>query len=88
MALALRHADELQAYTLSDEATFLQLQPTIQLSLLHRGDPRLLNVYSVIHPPDDPDAARFADWLVAGDGRRLIGAYRVAGRQVFELDVP
>jgi tungstate transport system substrate-binding protein len=86
MSLALRHADELEAYTLSDEATFLQLAPEIDLVFLYRGDERLRNVYSVIHPRPDEEAARLAEWLVAGHGRDLIGAFTVAGTQVFSVD--
>jgi tungstate transport system substrate-binding protein len=84
MALALRHADELQAYTLSDEATFWQLDPELDLEVLYRGDPRLQNVYSVIYRPDDAAAAGFGNWLVAGEGRVLIGRYTIAGKQAFE----
>lgn len=85
MAMALRHADELEGYTLSDEATFRQLAPQIELEILFRGDPRLLNVYSVIHPRDDAAAARFADWLVTGEGRGLIGRFTIAGQAAFEI---
>ena len=88
MAMALRHADELQGYTLTDEATFLQLAPELELDVLYRGDPRLLNAYSVIYPRADMAAAQFGEWLVAGAGRELIGRYTIAGKQVFELTSP
>ena len=85
MAMALRHADELRGYTLSDEATFRQLAPQIDLEILYRGDPGLLNVYSVIHPRDAAAAVRLADWLVAGEGRDLIGRFTIAGKPAFEI---
>jgi tungstate transport system substrate-binding protein len=85
MAMALRHADELQAYTLTDEATFRQLAPDLDLTVLYEGDPRLRNVYSVIYPPDDEVAARFADWLLTGNGRDLLAAFTIAGRKAFEV---
>jgi tungstate transport system substrate-binding protein len=88
MALALRHTDEVQGYTLSDEATYLQLAPGLELDPLYRGDPRLLNVYSVIHPAGESAAEHFADWLITGDGRELIARFTVAGRAVFEVDSP
>ena len=88
MAMALRHADELQGYTLSDEATFLQLATGVDLELLYRGDERLLNVYSVIYPRDDRAAGRFAEWLVTGNGRELIARFTVADKPVFELAPP
>jgi tungstate transport system substrate-binding protein len=82
MALALRHADEKLAYTLSDEATFWQLQPQLSLIELFR-DTRLLNTYAVVYPRDRDDAARFANWLRQGDGRTIIVGYRIAGRPAF-----
>jgi tungstate transport system substrate-binding protein len=88
MALALRHADELRAYTLSDEATFRQLGRQIELVLLYQGDPLLLNVYSVIHPRSDAPAARFAEWLVTGEGRRRIDAFTIEGKRMFEPPSP
>lgn len=86
MSLALRHADELQAYTLSDEATFLYLAHELDLAILYRGDERLRNVYSVIHPREDETAAHLAEWLVAGNGRALIGGFTVAGQPIFAIE--
>jgi tungstate transport system substrate-binding protein len=85
MSLALRHADELQGYTLSDEATFLQLAPELDLEILFRGDPRFLNVYSVIHPRDGA-AEQFAGWLIEGRGRDLIAGFTVDGQRVFAVE--
>lgn len=88
MALALRHADEVQGYTLSDDATFLQLAPSLELDVLYRGDERLLNVYSVIHPRNGRAAADFAEWLITGNGRGAIARFTVAGQRVFALPPP
>lgn len=85
MALALRHADEKQAYTLSDEATFRQLQPQLSLLELFGGDPRLLNTYSVIYPRGQSLPAAFAEWLHGGPGRSIISAYRIADRPAFTV---
>lgn len=85
MALALRHADELAAYTLSDEATFLQLKDNLRLTILFRGDPRLLNTYAVVHPADNENARVLADWLTTGDGRERIGRYRANDQAVFTV---
>ena len=83
MAVALRHADEKQAYTLSDEATFRQLQEKLSLVQLRTGDAELLNTYAVIHPADDDEASAFASWLATGPGRELIGRFEIRGRQAF-----
>jgi hypothetical protein len=50
MAVALRHAQERQGYTLSDKATFWQLERQLDLVLLFAGDARLLNTYAVVLP--------------------------------------
>ena len=85
MAFALRHAQERQGYTLSDEATFWQMERNLELVTLFAGDPRLVNTYAVIHPPGDGLAARFAAWLTRGDGRARIEAYRIEGRPAFTV---
>lgn len=41
-------ASEKNAYTLSDRGTYLSLKNRIVLSVLYKGDPQLLNIYSVI----------------------------------------
>ncbi len=83
MALTLRHAQERQGYTLSDEATFWQLERQLDLVVLAAGDARLLNTYAVIHPPDQPLADAFSGWLTRGDGRTRLGAYEIEGRPAF-----
>lgn len=86
MAQALRHTDEKQGYTLSDEATFWQLQRSLSLAQLFDHDPGLLNTYAVIYPSDtNALAARFATWLLDGDGRDRIAQYRIQGRPAFSI---
>jgi tungstate transport system substrate-binding protein len=85
MALALRHADERNAYTLSDQATFWQFESQLVLKVVMAGGPHLENTYAVIHPRYDAAAAKFAEWLVEGDGRRVIENFKVAGRFAFTV---
>jgi len=85
MAVTLRQASQLDAYTLSDRATFEQLKDRINMIVVWEGDARLLNTYAVIVDPDGPrapEATRFARWLEEGDGRRVIESYRIAGSRV------
>jgi tungstate transport system substrate-binding protein len=84
MALALRHADEINGYTLSDDATFRQLQPQLDLVAFTISDGRLLNTYAVIHR-QDVHAARFAEWLLNGEGRKRIGEFQIEGRTAFAI---
>ena len=85
MAQALRHADEINGYTLSDEATFRQLQPQLDLIAFTIGDARLLNTYAVIHPHSHARAEMLAEWLVTGNGRDRLSEYRIDGRVAFTV---
>jgi tungstate transport system substrate-binding protein len=82
MADALRLASERRAYVLSDRATFAVLRERLQLILLHEGDARLHNQYSVLVVTDtrNPAGARaFATWLRSEPAQRLIRDYRSEG---------
>lgn len=83
MAQALRHADEAEAYTLSDEATFHRFQHQLELVAHYRGDALLLNTYAVVYRPNDTLAADFARWLTVGGGRSLIRSFTVDGRHEY-----
>ena len=83
MALALRHADEINGYTLSDDATFRQLQSQLDLVAFTVGDARLLNTYAVIHPQSDARAEMLGEWLLTGHGRDRLSEYRIDGRVAF-----
>lgn len=85
MAMALRHANERNGYTLSDEATWWQLERDLGLAMLFAGDSALLNTYAVITRQNDRLANAFADWLSEGEGRALIGAYQIEGRPAFTV---
>lgn len=86
MGATLRIAGTMRAYTLTDRATFSQQAGRDDLKIVFEGDPTLLNMYAVIVPNEaSPDALRFADWLVQGDGRRLISESRVAGAHAFTV---
>jgi tungstate transport system substrate-binding protein len=90
MGAALNAAAALDAYTVSDRGTWLSFKNKESLAVLVEGDPRLINRYDVIllnpakHPvPKQAAARRFAQWLVSPEGQATIGAYEVAGEQLF-----
>ncbi len=86
MSPTLRVASERGAYALSDRATFLQLAPTLSLSVHREGGDDLANVYSIVTPGAGArlaEAVRLRDWFLSDAGRRAISAFRVAGEQVF-----
>ncbi|HSO27500.1 MAG TPA: substrate-binding domain-containing protein [Anaerolineales bacterium] len=86
MGAVLTMADEQEAYTLSDRATYLArtLEGT-ELVILVEGDPILFNPYGVIAVnPDKGDhiqaelANQFIDWLISVPTQELIGNFGVA----------
>ena len=85
MAALLRSSSEMQAYTLSDRATYEQLAPSLRLRLLYAGDPFLRNVYSVMLISGDSNASTFVEWLLHGRGRSLLDAYSIQGHRAFHL---
>jgi len=86
-------ASEMDAYCLSDRASWVTFANKRSLELLVEGDPLLLNPYSVIlvDPRKYPhikatQGQQFIDWLVSERGQQLIAAFRVEGEQLFFPD--
>ena len=90
MGATLNAASAMDAYALTDRATWLSFGNKGQLEIAIEGDPRLFNQYGVIvvsphkHPHvKHSDGQAFVDWLLSHDGQRAIGAFRVNGQQAF-----
>ena len=90
MGAALNVASGMAAYTLSDRGTWLSFNNKGPLIVAIEGDLALLNRYDVIlldpvkHPDANHAAARqFAEWLASPEGQEAIGAYAIAGEQLF-----
>lgn len=90
MGEVLTMAANLEAYTLSDRATYGAYRNRIGLEILVEGDRRLFNPYGVIavNPARYKDvnyrgATQFIEWLTGPDGRRAIADFRVGGEQLF-----
>lgn len=93
MGEVLNMAAEMQAYTLSDRATFAahkngRMKSNLQIVL--EGDARMRNPYGVIavNPARYPDihfqsAKKLIDWLCSDVGQKKIAAFKVDGAQVF-----
>jgi len=82
MAQAFRIGNEKQAYLLADRGTWLASRKQLDLTVLHEGDPKLINQYSVLvvnpdkHPHLNTVAARqFAEWLRKPETEQFIGAF-------------
>ncbi len=94
MGATLRIASEKGGYTLTDRATYLNLQSTLHLDILVEGDPRLYNVYHVIvvnpnkHPKVNVEGARaFADFITSPQVQDIIRSYGVDkfGQPLFHI---
>ena len=90
MGEVLLMASELQAYTLSDRATFYAMRGKTELSLLLEGDARLFNPYGIIavNPAKYPGinyrgARALIDWITSAEGQRAIAEFRIDGEQLF-----
>lgn len=86
MGATLNVAVGLNAYTLTDRASWLKFGNKGGLAVVFEGDDALVNQYSVlpIHRARQPEAAlRFEQFLTSEVGQSLIAGYRVHGIQVF-----
>jgi|WetSurMetagenome_2_1015567.scaffolds.fasta_scaffold168695_2 tungstate transport system substrate-binding protein len=91
MGATLTMADEKKAYTISDRATYLQRIGRLRLQTLVEGDPELLNYYSAlqVNPTHFPEAKailskKLIEWFCSPEAQKLIGDYRINGRQLFK----
>ena len=90
MGATLNVAGELNAYTMSDRATWISFARKMDLQVLFDGDPALFNQYGVIavnpdrHPGVKAEAAQaLVDWLTSDEGQGAIANFRRDGQQLF-----
>ncbi len=90
MGATLNTASGLDAYALTDRATWISFKNKGELRVLVEGDKRLFNQYGVIrvNPAVHPhvrarEAQIFIDWLLSPAGQGAIAAYRLDGKQLF-----
>jgi len=84
MAHLLGSADKLDAYTLSDRATFDNLAPTLRIEVLFAGDPVLRNIYAValMRGPETEahrNARTFVQWLLSPAAKQIVDSFRIRG---------
>jgi len=91
MGNTLRQASQQQAYTLTDNGTWLALRKKLKLTSLFSKSVHLDNVYSaiVINPEmhkhtNYKGARKLMSWLQSDHGKRLIQNYKVDGEQLFK----
>jgi tungstate transport system substrate-binding protein len=82
MGETIRIADQKNAYTLVDRATFIVMEKGLGLKMLVQGDPRLVNQYSVtvVNPSRAPrvnhqGAVAFSEFLRSAKTRKFIAGF-------------
>ena len=90
MGEVLNMAAQLDAYTLTDRATYSAYKAKTGLIVAVEGDARMFNPYGIIavNPAKYKDinfkgAMQLIDWITGAEGQKAIGAFRVDGQQVF-----
>jgi len=92
MGMVLRMANEKEAYTLTDRATWLSFKGQLaNLRVLVEGDAILLNPYAIIlvNPDKYPrrnyrGALKLAKWIISEEGQNLIASFKKEGETLFE----
>lgn len=84
MGDVIQMADELQAYTMSDRATYLSMSDNIDLNIIVEGDAILFNQYGVMAVnPEKNDAINaegaqaFVDWILSEETQELISGFGI-----------
>ena len=90
MGPTLNTAAGLNAYTLTDRATWANFHNRQELEILTEGDPALFNPYgSILANPAKgahikaADAKLWHEWLTGPAGRAAIASFRINGEQLF-----
>ena len=90
MGAALNTSGAMNAYVLSDRATWINFKNRGDLEIVVEGDRRLFNQYGVIlvNPArhahvKKADGQAFIDWLVGPEGQKSIADYKINGEQLF-----
>jgi tungstate transport system substrate-binding protein len=90
MGATLNTAAGMNAYALTDRATWIAFENKGDLDIAVEGDDRLFNQYGIIlvNPDKCPNVKAelgqsFVDWVLGPDGQAAIADYKVGGQQLF-----
>jgi tungstate transport system substrate-binding protein len=93
MGAALNTASGMNAYIISDRASWLNFRNKGDLALLYAGDPVLFNQYAYLPvSPErhshvkDVEAQKLEDWLISSRAKELINSYQIAGVALFTFN--
>jgi tungstate transport system substrate-binding protein len=90
MGEVLNMAAELDAYTLTDRATYAAYRAKTGLAIAVEGDKKMFNPYGIIavNPARYRDinykgAMQLIEWITSDEGQQKIASYKVDGQQLF-----
>ncbi|WP_414691750.1 substrate-binding domain-containing protein [Noviherbaspirillum sp.] len=90
MGEVLNMAAELQAYTLTDRATYVAYRARTGLAIAVEGDPKMFNPYGIIAVNPErhkgvnfKGATQLIEWITSPAGQQRIAAFRLDGQQLF-----
>ncbi|MET0962848.1 MAG: substrate-binding domain-containing protein [Noviherbaspirillum sp.] len=90
MGEVLNMAAEMQAYTLTDRATYGAYRAKTGLAVAVEGDPKMFNPYGIIAVNPErhksvnyKGAMQLIEWITSSEGQRKIASFKVDGQQLF-----
>ncbi|MGZ3182218.1 MAG: substrate-binding domain-containing protein [Telluria sp.] len=90
MGQVLTMAAELNAYTLTDRATYATYKAKTGLVIAVEGDPKMFNPYGIIavNPARHPGvnykgAMQLVEWITSPEGQQAIAGFKPTGAQLF-----
>lgn len=90
MGATLNVAVGMNAYVMTDRATWISFGNRQDFRILYQGDNNLFNQYGVMMVNPDrctsvqrQSAQAFIDWILSPTGQRIIGGYQRQGKQLF-----
>ena len=90
MGEVLNMAAEMNAYTLTDRATYVAYKARTGLQIAVEGDPKMFNPYGIIAVNPErhkhvnyKGAMQLVEWMTSSEGQKLIASFKAGGEQVF-----
>jgi len=90
MGATLNVAVGMNAYTMTDRATWISFGNRQDFKILFQGDQQLFNQYGIILVNPErcanvktKPAQVFIDWILSAKGQKIIDAYQLQGKQLF-----
>jgi tungstate transport system substrate-binding protein len=90
MGATLNVAVGMNAYTMTDRATWISFGNRQDFEILYQGDENLFNQYGIIMVNPErcqnvksKPAKAFINWILSKNGQREISEYKLAGKQLF-----